>query len=91
MTHKEFIALEQAFIAEDARWNALYPGQEVYDSGPWEDYFKIIIHAIDVENRVITGLDTSQSTLYPPSGKLVELSHFYTVEELKRVGVEFIN
>lgn len=85
-TTKEFNDLKKEYKEEQARWKSLKKGQLVYESVPRYfdmEYFEIIIQEVNVEGRYIIGIDTSQNN------KIVQLTSFSTVEELKEVGIVF--
>lgn len=86
MKKSEFQEIKKKFEAENIRWNKLKVGQSVYESVArfWDmEYFEVIIDEINVDERFIIGRDQSQN------GKVVQLSCFDTVGELKEQGITF--
>lgn len=88
MKKEEFEKIKNDFNLEEKRWKSLKKGQKVYESVPRffdMEYFEIIIQEVNVKERFIIGKDMSQQ------GKIVKLYGFDTVEELKEIGIEFVN
>jgi hypothetical protein len=61
MKPKDFYKIMQEFVDEDRRWRALKVGDTIYDEQPggMEDYHKIIIDEINLEEREVIAHDAS--------------------------------
>lgn len=83
MTTAEFTEIEKKYLSEQKRWLALNIGQIVYEMDGWAEYFLCIVTDIDVHNRTLHVVDTSQNN------KPKTISFFYTITELAEMGRTF--
>jgi len=82
MKPKEFYEIMGRFVEEEKRWRALNEGDVIYEErcgGIDFDYFKMIIREINIDERLVTVIDTSMRI---PTTK--KISSFLTQQEFDK-------
>lgn len=82
MKPKDFYKIMYDFVVEDRHWRALKVGDTIYDEQPGglEDYHKVIIDEINLEERYIIAHDASPVIKFHNA----KLEYFLTQDEFNQ-------